>query len=282
MDAVACRRTAGYAGLALGLLLGGTATPARAWFVGAAREPSPLRERGANVGMALLVEYYSALPERRPGEASAAWARRMQAALDKFKGEVAARYTEGTLQRLLDSSSTPARQAAALALGLVGSMKANEALAALLHDEDALVRQLATDALWALWYRADRPEHAEELQRLMRRSSTGEGTTAELLAGYEALLKKAPDFAEVYNQRAILYFRLGEWQKSAADCEKVLKLNPYHFGAAGGLAQCQMKLKRLRPALKAYRRAFRINPNLDGVHDVIQSLERLLGEEGKK
>src|SRR5262245_45936244 len=243
MDTVACRRTAGYAGLALGLLLGGTVTPARAWFVGAVRDPSPLRERGANVGMALLVKFYNALPERRTGETPAAWARRMQAALEKFKREVEGHYTEGTLQRLLDAHHTPARQAAALALGLVGTMKANEAVAALLHDEDALVRQLATDALWAIWFRADQPEHIEELQRLMRLSSQGEGTTEELLAGYEALLKKAPDFAEVYNQRAILYFRLGEWQKSAADCERVLKLNPYHFGAAGGLAQCQMKLK---------------------------------------
>jgi tetratricopeptide (TPR) repeat protein len=232
--------------------------------------------------MALLVKMYGTLPERRTGEAPAAWARRMQAALDKFKREVEARYTEGTLQRLLDSPHTPARQAAALALGLLGTMKANEALAALLHDEDVLVRQLATDALWAIWFRSAQPENIEELQRLMRLSSQGEATTEELLAGYEALLEKAPDFAEAYNQRAILHFRLGEWQKSAADCEKVLKLNPYHFGAAGGLAQCQMKLKRLRPALKAYRRAFRINPNLDGVHDVIQSLERLLGEEGKK
>ena len=40
------------------------------------------------------------------------------------------------------------------------------------------------------------------------------------------LIKKAPAFAEAYNQRAILYFRAGEYQKAIADCETALKLNP--------------------------------------------------------
>ena len=31
-----------------------------------------------------------------------------------------------------------------------------------------------------------------------------------------------------------------------------------------------------------FRRANRINPNLDNVRDAIQSLERMLGEEGKR
>ena len=39
--------------------------------------------------------------------------------------------------------------------------------------------------------------------------------------------------------------------------------------------------RKLRAALRAYRRAYRINPNLDGVEEVIQSLERMLGE-GRK
>jgi Tfp pilus assembly protein PilF len=84
----------------------------------------------------------------------------------------------------------------------------------------------------------------------------------------------------VYNQRAIAYFRLGDMAKALADCERVLRLNPYHFGAASGMAQCFMKQKKLRAALRMYRRANRINPNLDGVKQVIDSLERMLGEKG--
>ena len=61
-----------------------------------------------------------------------------------------------------------------------------------------------------------------------------------------------------------------------------MRLNPHHFGAASGMGQCFMKQKKLRAALRIYRRANRINPNLDGIRDAIQSLERMLGEEGKK
>ena len=43
-----------------------------------------------------------------------------------------------------------------------------------------------------------------------------------------------------------------------------------------------MKQKKLKAALRIYRRANRINPNLDNVRDAIQSLERTLGEEGKR
>jgi tetratricopeptide (TPR) repeat protein len=107
-----------------------------------------------------------------------------------------------------------------------------------------------------------------------------EGSVPDVLEGFRALLTKAPHFAEAYNQRAIVYFRLGEWQKSIADCEKALRLNPHHFGAASGMGQCFMKQKKLRAALRAYRRALRIHPRLDGVRQVIASLERMLDEKG--
>ena len=60
------------------------------------------------------------------------------------------------------------------------------------------------------------------------------------------------------------------------------KLNPYHFGAQSGMAQCYMHLRKAKAALKAYREAFRLNPNLEGVEAAIRDLEKALGEEGKK
>jgi tetratricopeptide (TPR) repeat protein len=235
--------------------------------------------RGANVTIPLLVEFYHALPQRRANEADEIWNQRWQTGLENFKHEALARYNEGTLQRLLDYGTIEGRQAAVLALSLVGTVRSNEALAALLHDEDVTVRHMAADAMWAIWFRADSPENNQELQRLMQLNPQDPD---KIRTGFEALLKKAPRFAEAYNQRAVHYFRLGDYQKSIEDCEKVLKLNPFHFGAAGGLAQCYMKQNKLRSALRAFRRAFRINPNLEGMHQVIRSLERLLGEEGKK
>jgi tetratricopeptide (TPR) repeat protein len=80
----------------------------------------------------------------------------------------------------------------------------------------------------------------------------------------------------------VVHYRLGQYQKSIADCERTLKLNPYHFGAQSGMAQCFMKLHKPRAALRAFRNAFRINPGLEGIEDTIRALEDVLGEEGKK
>jgi tetratricopeptide (TPR) repeat protein len=227
----------------------------------------------------LLLQYYNELPDRKAGDSSRQAAHRIRRGLNRFKKSVEVRYNEASLERLLVCPNPEARQAAVLALGLTGSMNVNASLAARLHDEDTVVSELAADALWSLWFRADIKENNLELQRLMR-VRIDEDAAAGVLAGFRALIDKAPRFAEVYNQRAIVYFRLGDVAKAIADCEKTLRLNPYHFGAANGLAQCFMKQKKLRAALRTYRRANRINPHLDGVKQVIDSLERMLGEKG--
>ena len=56
----------------------------------------------------------------------------------------------------------------------------------------------------------------------------------------------------------------------------------WQMGAASGMAQCYMKLKKPRAALKAFRAAFRVNPHIQGIEDTIRTLEDVLGEEGKK
>ena len=230
------------------------------------------------MGKALLVEYYEELQHPGGGgrnrEAREA---RLQAALDRFKDQVQARYTEGTLQRLLDAPGARTRRASVLALGLVGTMKSNAGVAAMLHDDDRTVRHLAADALWSLWFRAGSEANNRELKRLTQLSNP-----QKALTGLDGFVTKAPHFAELYNQRAIILYRLGDYPRSIADCERALKLNPYHFGAFAGMGQCYMKLKRPRAALKAFRSALMINPGLDGVEETIHSIEDALGEEGRK
>jgi tetratricopeptide (TPR) repeat protein len=164
---------------------------------------------------------------------------------------------------------------------MCGSMRVNRSLAAMLHDEDEGVRRLAHDALWSVWFRADSPKNNRELQRLMRKSASG-GATADVLGAFEKLVAAAPGFAEAYNQRAIAHFRRGDFERAVADCRRALQLNPSHFGAAGGLAQCYAKQRKYYAALRAYRRALRLNPDLDGVSEAIETLERKLEEEGQK
>ncbi len=263
--------------LAAALALGWLAAPASATPRYEERSPVCTQPRGAEVGTALLVEYYRHLPEPREGDDPSAWAARLEKGLAKFKKAVEARYGEGTLQRLLDSPNPEARRAATLALSMVGTMKCNAALAGRLHDDDEVVQSLASDGLWSIWFRADTEENNKELQRLMRLRDPDKA-----VAGLDALIKKAPTFAEAYNQRAIRHFQAKDFEKAVADCEKVMQLNPQHFGAQSGLAQSYLNLRKPKAALKAYRDAYRLNPNLDGVEEAIQALENALGEEGKE
>jgi tetratricopeptide (TPR) repeat protein len=156
-------------------------------------------------------------------------------------------------------------------------MTSNESLAAGLHDDDDEVRQLAVEALWQVWFRADGEDSARELRRLAHVTDR-----ARLLAGLDELIARSPAFAEAYNQRAILFFQMHQPERAVADCEMVLALNPYHFGAQVGMARCLLQQGRRRAALRAFRRARRLHPGLEGVDEIIRNLEAALGEDDKK
>jgi tetratricopeptide (TPR) repeat protein len=244
----------------------------------------------------LLVEFFNTLPEdalREPGDwpftrpdvdkdvgtgqkrATGGKARR-RAAIHVFRKQVQERYNEGTLLRLLQTGNVACRRAAIFALGLLGTTEANDALAACLHDEDEEASRMAAEALWNLWFRGDNPGHSDELYRLVRLRDS-----EKALAGLSELIVRAPRFAEAYNQRAILYFRLEQYDRAAADCEAALRLNPHHFGAQAGLGGCYLRLRKNRAALKAFRTALRINPHLESIAETVRALENSLGEDGR-
>ena len=219
----------------------------------------------------VLLEYFSRLPEFLPGDDEELWAAGARDAVREYRVAVAGRYTEGTLARLLPSADAKLRRAAILALGLIGTMQSNAAVAAVLRDDDPVVQRFAADALWELWFRGGTEEQNEKLQRAVRQADP-----AAARRGLDALIARAPDFAEAYNQRAIGSFKRGEFGRAVADCEAVLRLNPYHFGAAAGMGQCFLKLKKPRAALRAFRQALDLNPALDHLHDTIRNLQEAL------
>jgi tetratricopeptide (TPR) repeat protein len=215
---------------------------------------------------ALLLTYFKTFLDDRDGAA--------------FRDRVSSRYSEGTLGRIVSSSPDPvARRAAVLALGILGSFKqSNAVLGSALADVDPAVRNMAEDALWAIWCRAGSPEQNRMLSQVRRAIRGQQLEQAEALA--DRLVKAAPDFAEAYNQRAIIYCLQGRFDESIQDCQTVLRRNPYHFGAISGMAQCQLQLNRPREALKALRRALKLQPYHATLRDDIRLLEAQLGSEG--
>jgi len=221
-----------------------------------------------------IVELYLALPEPRPGDDPDDWSVRMRSAFRSFRDKLLETYTEGTLQRLLTHPDVFARRAASLSLGLVGTMASNHVLAAQLHDEDALVRDLAADSLWEVWFRGGTTEQNQQLQGILRLRDVD-----HMMAALNALVRSAPEFAEAVNQRAILHFRRGDFQRSIADCRRVMELNPHHYGAQAGMGQSYLQLRNRRAALEAFQQALRIHPSLDDIQATIEVIRASLNDE---
>lgn len=193
-----------------------------------------------------------------------------------FMRAVSERYTIPTLQRLTASQSRQTRRASTLALGLVGGYESNAALARRLHDADQGVRLLADNGIRELWCRDGGDAERQRLQVVLRRNLTEQFDEAVELA--TELIHDAPWIAEAWSQRAIAYFQLQEYERSANDCQQTLDLNSHHFNAAVGMGHCYLAMHDPAAALVQFRRALRINPNLDAVRAQITQLRRALEE----
>jgi tetratricopeptide (TPR) repeat protein len=109
-----------------------------------------------------------------------------------------------------------------------------------------------------MWFEAGEPE----LDRLM-----AEGASAmdaqdfqTALGRFDAIIGKRPDFAEGWNRRATLYYMMGDYQKSLADIDRTLELEPRHIGALSGLGLVNLQLDRDEAAADAFRRVLDIDP----------------------
>ena len=73
---------------------------------------------------------------------------------------------------------------------------------------------------------------------------------------------------------------VGEYKKSLADCDEVLKRNPRHFGALSGLGQIYLQLEQFDESLAWFRKALAVNPNMLGVEFNIKRIEKMQQERG--
>ena len=82
--------------------------------------------------------------------------------------------------------------------------------------------------------------------------------------------------AEGWNKRATLYYLMGRHEESLADIDRVIKLEPRHFGALSGAGLVNMALERPEAALKAFKRALDANPHMPSAEARVKALERFL------
>jgi tetratricopeptide (TPR) repeat protein len=191
-----------------------------------------------------------------------------------FVHRVGHRYNTASLERLALCGSRLVRRAGVLALGYLAGYESNATLGRALHDADRGVRLLAENAIRSVWVRTGSEAERREINAIIALNTTKLHPEARRRA--TKFIERAPWFAEGWNQRAIANYCTEAYEQSIDDCKAALELNPYHFGAAAGMGQCYLKLGGQALALEAFRRALKLNPNLEGVRANVAYLERLL------
>lgn len=132
---------------------------------------------------------------------------------------------------------------------------------------------MAGDALWEIWFHAAGEEAfrmAVLAGNLMEQRAFPEAlkTLTELTATY-------PTFAEGWNRRATLFWQMGRYEDSIADCWRVVSLNPSHFGAWQGMGLCQLHVGDVDGACRSLQRALQINPYDRALRQFRQRCEEL-------
>jgi len=194
-----------------------------------------------------------------------------------FIAKASQSYTPGTLRRLAEHESRQVRRSAILAIGFLGDYQENPIMGRALHDEDRTVRMLAENGIRNVWTRAGNDEERQALEAVIHLNSTRQFEEAAEQA--TQLVESAPWFAEAWNQRAIARFALDQFAESIRDCHQALEINPYHFAAAAGMGRAYLELGNPVSALESFRRALRLNPDLEGVRAQVTRLARMIEDK---
>ena len=88
-----------------------------------------------------------------------------------------------------------------------------------------------------------------------------------------------PNWAEAWNKRATVFYMVGEFQKSQDDIDKVLELEPRHFGALAGQGLVNIQLKNFEKAIRSYKQAQEIYPSMRSPEIMIKQIEDLMKEQ---
>jgi tetratricopeptide (TPR) repeat protein len=130
--------------------------------------------------------------------------------------------------------------------------------AELKREPDATQAKRISERIWARW-RDSGSATANLLLQWADKAMEDEknGLALDLLDQVVVLM---PDFAEGWNRRATLHYAMGNHSKSMADINRVLTLEPRHFGAMAGMAAILDASGNDALALRAWEQMLEIYP----------------------
>ena len=125
---------------------------------------------------------------------------------------------------------------------------------------DEAAARTITDQIWIYWTTPADPVLATRMREvlILRRRAD----FPAVIAALDAIIADYPTYAEGWNQRATIYYLIGNYERSLADIEKVLEFEPRHFGALVGRAVIYKTQGKQALALKDMMAALAIHPFL--------------------
>ena len=131
--------------------------------------------------------------------------------------------------------------------------------------------------IWSIWSEhpnnnklTDRLEFGTELMQY--------GDYNYALRVFNNIIITDPQWSEAWNKRATVFFLMNKLSNSLDDIDKVLSLEPRHFGALSGQARIFIKLQKYEKAIKSIERALRFYPSFKS-GELIPEIERLIREQ---
>ncbi|WP_374372089.1 tetratricopeptide repeat protein [Dongia sp.] len=130
--------------------------------------------------------------------------------------------------------------------------------------------------IWKIWGESGIPQVDALVTEGEAAMGADDFETAE--QRFDAAIQERPDFAEAWNKRATLHYLAGQYQKSLDDIQKVLELEPRHFGALSGLGLVNLALSRDAAARDAFERVLVLYPANQAARFNLQEIEKRLRE----
>jgi tetratricopeptide (TPR) repeat protein len=143
--------------------------------------------------------------------------------------------------------------------------------------KDQKEAQVIEQSIWRLWTRSGSPTDDLLLEQATKSMNARQYDRA--LDILDAIVEHSPEFSEAWNKRATVNFLVGRLDQSLADINKVLSLEPRHFGALSGLGMIRRDKGDDRGALEAFREALAINPFMPNVQEAVRALEKDLEQK---
>ena len=142
----------------------------------------------------------------------------------------------------------------------------------------AKVASIVEQEIWSLWSTHPTDEkltaRLEEGSMFVRNQQPNRARDI-----FTEVIKLDENWAEAWNKRATVLYMLGEYQKSQDDIDKVLELEPRHFGALAGQGLVNIKLKNYEKAIRSYEEAQEIYPSMKTPDAMIKQMKEIIKQQ---